>query len=168
MLYLPPRLWEERPNEAERPEHRLHHWIFHLRRSPTIQLGATGQVPNPCIYSQLTWIRRAPDRPQIRKETGARDQSYRSEYWKVSPGGVVQKHGLPRLAAVFTCLSGAIHSFARQDRPWELEQSVLSCGLNLPRVGIWADLAERRLLLLLYRLAREGRRIWFFFTGNIL
>ena len=100
-----------------------------------MQLLATGQFQNPGLLSQLPWIRRAPDRPRVRKETGARDQGDRSEYGKVSPGRVGQKYGLPRLAAVLTCLPGATHSLARQDRLWELLQSPRGCGLNLIRVG---------------------------------
>ena len=109
--------------------------IFIWRRSPAMQLGAIGQFPNPGLLPQLPWIRRAPDRPRVREETGARDKGDRSEDGGVSPVGVEQEHGLPRLVAVLTCPLGATLSLARQDRPWELLQSPRSCRPNLPRVG---------------------------------
>ena len=51
-----------------------------------MQLGATDQFPNSCFFLQLPWIRRAPDCPRVREETGARDQGDRSKYGEVSPG----------------------------------------------------------------------------------
>ena len=133
-----------------------------------MQLIATGQFPDFSLLSQLPWIRRAPNSALVRQETGARDQSHRSKHVKVSPGGVGQEHGLPRLTAVFTCLLGATHYLARQDRLWKLLKSPRGCRANLSEVGCCAAQAEGRLLLRLHRLFCAPRRTCSTSTKGIL